>query len=250
MNKTIGHIHSIESFGTVDGPGVRLVVFFQGCPMRCLYCHNPDTWAMQGGKTMSVAQVLDIYEANKEFYHEGGITATGGEPMVQIDFLIDLFEAAQARGIHTCLDTSGITYREEDARIARLLACTNLVMLDIKHVDAQAHQKLTGQGNANILAFAKRIANSGVEIWVRHVIVPGLTMDDEEFRALGRFIAQLKTLRALDVLPYHSMGQEKYEKMGMEYPLKGVPEATRAQAEHARGVIMAALKEALGEEQK
>lgn len=240
-----GRIHSIESFGTVDGPGIRLVLFFQGCPMRCRYCHNPDTWPFEGGEEKRVEDILAMYDACRAFYAKGGITATGGEPMAQLDFLIALFEAARARGIHTCLDTSAAVYDAGDARYARLLAATSLVMLDIKCMDAQAHRALTGHGNENILAFAQAVSSAGVPLWIRHVVVPGVTLEDGALRALGRFMAQLKTLRALDVLPYHTLGVQKYEKLGIDYPLAGVPEATREQAAYARGVMMDALREQL-----
>lgn len=243
--KQAGRIHSLESMGTVDGPGIRLVVFFQGCPMRCAYCHNPDTWAFAGGETKTVGDILTLYEACQPFYTKGGLTATGGEPMAQLDFLIALFEAAKARGIHTCLDTSGVTYAPGDARYARLLAATDLVMLDIKCIDEAAHERLTGHGNQNILAFARRVSEAGVKIWIRHVVVPGVTLETEALRSLGRFMAELKTLGALDVLPYHTMGVKKYRQLGLPYPLEGVPEATKEQAQEARTVIMAALREEL-----
>lgn len=240
-----GRVHSIESLGTVDGPGIRLVVFFQGCPMRCAYCHNPDTWMFGGGEEKSVGGILSMYEACRPFYEKGGMTATGGEPMAQMDFLIALFEEAKARGIHTCLDTSGVTYNPQDARYERLLAATDLVMLDIKCMDAAAHEKLTGHGNANILAFARRVSDAGVKIWIRHVVVPGVTLEEEALRSLGRFMAELRTLGALDVLPYHTLGVKKYRQMEITYPLEGVPEATKDQAREARAVIMGALREEL-----
>ena len=242
-----GRVHSIESLGTVDGPGIRLVVFFQGCPMRCKYCHNPDTWTFEGGEEKSVEEILRLYEAYRPFYQGGGITATGGEPLAQIDFLIALFEAAHARGIHTCLDTSGAVYSPSDVRYERLLRATDLVMLDIKCVDEQMHRQLTGHGNANILAFAHQVADAGVKIWIRHVVVPGITLNDESLRALGRFMAGLATLGALDVLPYHTMGVQKYERLGIPYPLKGVPETSKEQAAHARAIIVGALREELRE---
>lgn len=241
----IGRVHSIESLGTVDGPGIRLVVFFQGCPMRCAYCHNPDTWTFSGGEGKSVGEILDMYESCRAFYQKGGITATGGEPMAQLDFLIALFEEAKTRGIHTCLDTSGATYTPQDPRYAHLLAVTDLVMLDIKCMDEAAHERLTGRSNENILAFARRISDAGVKIWIRHVIVPGVTLEDEGLRALGHFMAELKTLGALDVLPYHTMGIKKYKELEIPYPLEGVAAATKEQAQKAREVIMEALREEL-----
>ncbi|MBR5762067.1 MAG: pyruvate formate lyase-activating protein [Lachnospiraceae bacterium] len=222
-----GRIHSLESFGTVDGPGVRYVVFMQGCPMRCKYCHNPDTWEVNAGTLMESDYIIEQYERNKGFYTDGGITVTGGEPLLQIDFVTELFEKAKAKGIHTCIDSSGITFNpnspEVVAKFDKLMPLTDLVMLDIKHIDDEHHFELTKQHNAGILAFAEYLSEKGVDTWIRHVVVPGITDDDEYLYKLGYFIGGLKTLRALDVLPYHDMGKVKYEKLGIDYPLKDTP---------------------------
>ncbi|MBR0148767.1 MAG: pyruvate formate lyase-activating protein [Lachnospiraceae bacterium] len=221
------HIHSLESFGTVDGPGTRFVIFFQGCPMRCKYCHNPDTWSPAGGTLMTVDEILEHYERNRSFYEKGGITTTGGEPMMQIDFLIELYEECKKRGIHTCLDTSGIIFNsdipENVEKTSRLLDSTDLVMLDIKHIDPAHHMDLCKQPNDQILKFAQFVSEKGVELWIRHVVVPSITDDDKYLEELGYFIGSLKTLKALDVLPYHTMGVKKYEELGIDYPLKGIP---------------------------
>ena len=241
-----GKIHSIETFGTVDGPGMRFVVFVKGCPMRCQYCHNPDTWTQEGAKDMSVEEILAEYDRNKEFYHSGGITVTGGEPLVQIDFLIELFEAAKAKGIHTCLDTSGIMFRRNVPEILekydRLMKVTDLIMLDIKHIDPEEHKKLTSQPCDNIFDFLKYLDEKGKEIWIRHVLVPGITLNPEYLDRLGYFIGQFLHIKALDVLPYHSMGKAKYEKLGMDYVLKDVPDATKEQAIEARQTVLAGMK--------
>ena len=243
-----GRIHSIESFGTVDGPGVRLVVFVKGCPMRCLYCHNPDTWRIGGGMEMTVAQVMALYEKNRSFYQRGGITATGGDPLVQLEFVTELFTEAARRGIHTCLDTSGITFRPEDpARMElfdKLLTVTDLVMLDIKHIDPEGHKKLTGQPLGPILAFARYLDQKAVPVWIRHVVVPGITYDQEELYRLGRFIGTLRNVKALDVLPYHDMGKAKYEKLGMDYALKDVKPLGRDEALEARQTILRGIRDA------
>lgn len=240
-----GHIHSTESFGTVDGPGIRFVVFFQGCPMRCLYCHNPDTWTVGGGdqNLRSVESLLKEYDGIKEFLHDGGITATGGEPLLQMLFLTELFEAAKKKGIHTCLDSCGITFRQERrAEFDRLMAATDLVMLDIKHIDDAEHQKLTGQSNKHILEFAEYLKEKNVPVWIRHVVVPTITLNDEYLYRLGYFIGGLDNLKALDVLPYHTMGEVKYQNLGIDYPLKGIPAATKEEAEHAKEVIFHGMK--------
>lgn len=243
-----GYIHSTESCGTVDGPGIRFVVFFQGCPMRCLYCHNPDTWDVNVGEQMSVDDILKMYESKAEFYKNGGITCTGGEPMLQIDFLTELFEKCHEKNIHTCLDTSGITFHESPEylkKLDRLLNVTNLVMLDIKHIDPQEHKKLTSQPNDRILKFAKYVDEHGIDIWIRHVVVPTITQNDDYLYRLGQFIATLKNIKALDVLPYHTMGVSKYENLGIDYPLKGIEPLSKEDAIVARQVVLKGMKDEL-----
>ena len=193
---TKGRIHSIESFGTVDGPGLRFVVFTQGCPMRCAYCHNPDTWAMNAGELMDPADIIEQYERNRSFYRNGGITVTGGEPLVQVDFLIDLFTLAKAHDIHTCIDTSGIMYHPENKtfmdKLNKLMTLTDLVMLDIKHIDPDKHLELTKQPNSGILAFVQYLSDKNIPMWIRHVVVPGITDEEKYLYQLGQFIAPFK----------------------------------------------------------
>ena len=239
----MGKIHSLETFGTVDGPGVRFVVFFQGCPMRCQYCHNPDTWEMEDGKEMTADEIISRFERNRSFYQTGGITATGGEPMLQLDFLTELFVKAKEHGIHTCLDTSGIMFPGEvSKKIEKLMAVTDLVMLDIKHINDIGHQKLTGQPNTNILAFARYLDFIGKPVWIRHVVVPGITFDEKELTELGKFLKTLHNVEKLEVLPYHSMGKVKYDNLGMDYVLKDTPQLTKAEAKEAEKIILEAMK--------
>ena len=239
-----GFVHSTESFGTVDGPGVRFVVFLQGCPMRCQYCHNPDTWKMNAGSVRSAQSLIQDYERNKAFYNKGGITVTGGEALMQIDFVLELFTLAKQKGIHTCLDTSGITYRpgtsSYNEKLDALMKVTDLVMLDIKHIDPEGHKVLTGHDNAGILAFARYLDERQVNVWIRHVVVPGITDDETLLARLGAFLGTLSNIKALDVLPYHVMGVTKYQQLGIDYPLDGVPAATKDQAAKAKMIILAA----------
>ncbi len=205
----MGKIHSIETFGTVDGPGVRFVVFFQGCPMRCQYCHNPDTWLLEDGREMTVDEILSRMERNLSIYKTGRITAPGGEPMFQIEFLTELFTKANGQGIHTCLDTSGIMFASTPDRMEKidcLMQVTDLVMLDIKHIAEEPHKKLTGHGNRNILEFARHLDKIGKSVWIRHVVVPGITFDREELTGLGQFLKTLSNVEKLEVLPYHALG--------------------------------------------
>jgi len=242
-----GYVHSIESFGTVDGPGIRLVVFMQGCPMRCLYCHNPDTWKPKIGNTMSTDKILEDYESYKPFLKGGGITVTGGEPLWQIDFVLELFKKAKEKNIHTCIDTSGITYNPDNKeyidKLDELMKYTNLVMLDIKHIDPEEHIKLTGHKNDNILAFAKYLEEKNIPVWIRHVTVPGITMNEEYLYRLGQFIGTLSNLKALDVLPYHDMGKTKYKELGIPYPLENTPPLDKKDAVKAKKIIMKAIKD-------
>ena len=239
-----GFIHSTESFGTVDGPGVRFVIFLQGCPMRCQYCHNPDTWKMNSGSLRSAQSLIQEYERNKAFYTTGGITVTGGEALMQIDFLLELFRLAKEQNIHTCLDTSGVTYRpgesEYNRKLDALMDVTDLVLLDIKHIDPEGHKDLTGHANDGILAFAQYLDEKNIPVWIRHVVVPGITDDPGLLTQLGTFLGTLNNVKALDVLPYHIMGVTKYEELDIPYPLKGVEPATQKQAKDAKQIILTA----------
>lgn len=237
-----GYVHSIETFGTVDGPGVRYVVFTQGCPMRCLYCHNPDTWTPNVGEMRDTDDLIRDFETYKPFFGaDGGLTVTGGEPLMQIDFVTELFEKARAKGYHTCIDTSGIIFNPNNEELMkkfdRLMASTCLVLLDIKHVDPEEHQKLCAQPNENILKFAKYLDEKNIDVWIRHVVVPGITDKPESLTKLGEFLGTLNNIKALDVLPYHTMGTVKYENLGKEYPLKDVPALTKEEGAKAREII-------------
>lgn len=240
-----GKIHSFESFGTVDGPGVRFVVFFQGCPMRCLYCHNPDTWASDAGEEYTAEQIIEKIERNRPFYTTGGITATGGEPMLQLDFLIELFELAKSKDISTCLDTSGVLFDRKNTermkKIDRLLSVCDLVMLDIKHIDNEEHKKLTGHGNGNILDFARYLNEKNVKMRIRHVIVPKITYNDDELKRLGEFLKPFKNIEKIETLPYHTLGKVKYENLGIEYPLGDTPQLTESDAKKALEIIERAM---------
>ena len=240
----LGRVHSIETMGTVDGPGIRFVVFVQGCPMRCAYCHNPDTWEMAGGTQMTADEIIEKITRNREFYTSGGITATGGEPMLQIDFLTELFTKAKQNGIHTALDTCGILFDPDHTeKVEKLMAVTDLVLLDIKHMFDEEHKKLTGHSNARVFAFAEYLKKIGKPVWIRHVVVPGITFRREELLALGRYLKTLTNMEKLEVLPYHSMGKVKYDSLGIEYPLLGTPQLSKAEAAQAEAIIREGMAE-------
>ncbi len=243
-----GYIHSKESFGTVDGPGIRYVLFMQGCPMRCLYCHNPDTWDIGKGEAITPEEVIGEFNKNCSFYSKGGITVSGGEPLLQVDFLIGLFKKAKEENIHTCIDTSGVTYNPENKeytdKLNELMQYTDLVMLDIKHINPSAHKNLTGKDNGRILEFAKFLEEKNIPLWIRHVIVEGYTDKPEDLISLGEFIGRLKNLKALDVIPYHNMGEVKYKELGIEYPLQGMQSLTTSRVQEAKKHILEGIKKA------
>ncbi len=239
----IGRIHSSESFGTVDGPGLRYVLFMQGCPMRCLYCHNPDTWNISGGREMTVDEVISEYKKNEMFYKNGGLTVTGGEPLLQIDFVIELFKEAKRNGIHTCIDTSGATFDESNTeKFDELIKYTDLVMLDIKHIDPQKHKTLTGFDNERILAFAWYLDRKNIPMWIRHVVVENYTDAENDLFSLGEFIGSLKNVKALDVLPYHTMGAQKYKELGIPYRLEGIKALSKSDAARAKEKILNGIR--------
>lgn len=238
-----GNIHSIETCGTVDGPGIRFVIFMQGCPLRCQYCHNPDTWQTDTNKLITVDEIMQKYDGVKEFVQSGGITVTGGEPLLQIDFVTELFKVSKAHGIHTALDTSGIIFNPENTEnINKLLKYTDLVLLDIKHIDDEEHKKLTGASNKNILAFAQYLSEKQIPVWIRHVVVKDITLNEKYLKELGKFLATLNNIKALDVLPYHNMAIPKYESLGINYPLKNTPPTSKEEAINARNIILQEYK--------
>ncbi|MBO5286728.1 MAG: pyruvate formate lyase-activating protein [Clostridia bacterium] len=238
-----GYVHSFESFGTVDGPGLRFVVFLQGCPMRCLYCHNPDTWEIGTGEAYEAGEIIKKMERNLPFYQHGGITASGGEPLLQIDFLTELFALAKSEGIHTCLDTSGVTFNPSNTeKIDKLLEYCDLVMLDIKHIDNEEHLKLTGHSNDNILAFCEHLKRKNVKMRVRHVIVPGITYDPSFLRRLGEYLRGFDNLERVEVLPYHTLGLVKYEHLGLDYPLADTKQLSDKDATLALKIINEAME--------
>lgn len=242
----LGHIHSIESFGTVDGPGVRMVIFTKGCPMRCQYCHNPDTWNMTGGTDMSVEEIISKYNSKKSFYRGGGITVSGGEPLLQMEFVTELLKAAKSQGIHTCVDTSGILFNknnpEKIKEFDELIKYTDLFLLDIKHIDDKEHKKLTSHSNKNVLDFTKYLEEKNVPVCIRHVVVPGITFDKEYLFELGKYIGTLKNLKSIDVLAYHDMGKSKYKALGIEYPLESTPPLSKEDALKAKKIILQGIK--------
>ena len=226
-------IHSLETFGTVDGPGIRFVAFMQGCPLRCLFCHNPDTWNPKGAcqYELSPAELLAEAVRYRSFLRRGGVTLSGGEPLLQAEFVREYFRLCHEEGLHTALDTSG--YICSDAAF-RALDFTDLVLLDIKTMDPELDPRLTGVRQENNLRFLDELQRRGIDTWVRHVVVPGLTDDDVWLERLGQHVARYSVVKRIEVLPYHTLGAYKYERLGLDYPLAGVEPLSQERAEEIR----------------
>lgn len=235
-----GRVHSLESFGLVDGPGVRYVVFLQGCALRCKYCHNPETWA-GGGSDWTAKQLFDKVYRYKQYWKEnGGITVSGGEPLLQIDFVTEFFKLAKAKGVNTAIDTAGQPFKNDAdwlEKFEELMKYTDLVILDFKDWKEEKHKALTGYGNENIKEMAKWLSDNGKSMWIRHVLVPELTDNENDLRAMGEFISNLKTVKKVEILPYHTLGTFKWEKLGIEYQLKDTRVPTEEEVARAEELL-------------
>jgi pyruvate formate lyase activating enzyme len=225
MLNMIGRIHSFESFGTMDGPGIRTVVFLQGCRFRCLYCHNPDTWDENAGIIMTVQDLLEQILRYKPYFEAsgGGVTISGGEPLLQAGFVLELFRRLKEAGIHTCLDTSGfIPSNTETALLNDLIFNTDLVLLDVKHPDPFVHRRITGHGNSEPRRFAEMLKEHNTSVWLRYVVVPGYTDNADAIIALKKYAASFSNIEKVEYLPFHKMGEFKWEALGLPYELKNV----------------------------
>ena len=229
-------VHSIESFGTVDGPGIRFVLFLQGCSLKCKYCHNRDTWDINSGSYKSLD---DIYEKILKYKNyicpRGGVTVTGGEPLLQYEFLIELFKKLKCANIHTCIDTSGM-FKITD-KIKELISLTDLFLLDIKHIDPEKCKDLVGFSNEKELAFAQFLSDTNKPMWIRQVLIPGITDNKEDLLKLKSFISSLKTVQKVELLPYHDMGKYKWEKLNIPYGLENVRNATEEDVKRAKQIL-------------
>ncbi len=236
-----GKIHSCESFGAADGPGVRYIVFLQGCKMRCKYCHNPDTWNLSGGEEKSADELIQSALKFKKYWGDkGGITISGGEPLLQIDFLIELLKKAKEQGIHTTIDTAGNPFTREEpffAKFEELMKYTDLLLLDLKEINPKRHKELTGFENSNILEMAKYLSEIGKPVWIRHVLVPENSDFDEDLTALGDFIGSLSNVEKVEVLPYHTLGKFKWDNLGIAYQLEGINSPEQERIKNAQQLL-------------
>ncbi|WP_028399844.1 pyruvate formate-lyase-activating protein [Ectobacillus panaciterrae] len=240
-----GRIHSIESCGTVDGPGIRYIVFTQGCLLRCQYCHNADTWAIGQGKEVTPEDIMEDVKCYLPFMEAsgGGITVSGGEPLLQIDFVLALFKECKKLGIHTTIDSSGGCYSEDEEfqrKLSELMEYTDLVLLDIKHINSKKHRKLTGKTNEHILSFARYLSDKKKPVWIRHVLVPGITDGEKDLRDLASFIDLLENVEKVEILPYHKLGVYKWEALGLKYPLEGIEPPTEESVQFAKNILVKA----------
>lgn len=242
----IGHIHSTESFGAADGPGVRFIVFMQGCHMRCRYCHNPDTWKIDGGDEVTADEILKRALRFKPYWgKDGGITISGGEPLLQIDFVIELFKKAKELGINTCIDTAGNPFTKEDpffSKFEELMKYTDLLLLDLKEINPTRHKDLTGFDNSNIIEMAKYLSEINKPVWIRHVLVPEHSDFDEDLDALGDFIDTLSNVDRVEILPYHTLGKFKWENLGIPYSLESISPPSAERIENAKQRIHAGIR--------
>ena len=231
-----GRVHSFETFGTVDGPGIRFVIFVKGCQLRCKYCHNRDTWSTEGARLFTADEVLTEIKKYKNYIaaSNGGVTVSGGEPLLQPEFVRELFIRCKKEGIHTAIDTSGNVDVEN---VRSVLELTDLVLLDLKHPDAQRHEDLTGVRNDKIKAFTRYLSDIGKPVWIRYVLVPGLTDSREDLMAAHDYLMQFKNIEKIEVLPYHSMGKDKWYKLGLKYPLEDVEPPNTEDTQRARRII-------------
>ncbi len=238
-----GRIHSYETFGLVDGPGVRSVVFLQGCPMRCRYCHNPETWDISGGEEKEAAEVFKFLIRYKPYWrNNGGVTVSGGEPLLQMDFVTELFTLLKAKNVEIALDTSGALFSDDPAwleKLRKLMQVTDLFLLDIKEWDSEKHKALTGRSNENILAMARFLSENNKDMWIRHVLVPNLTDNEDDLNQIAGFIKSLKTVKRVEVLPYHTLGLFKWQNLNIPYTLDGVRAPSDEEIKKAEAILNA-----------
>lgn len=237
-----GRVHSIESMGLVDGPGVRTVVFLQGCKLRCAYCHNPDTWNLESGTEMTPEELLRKIMRFKPYFERsgGGVTFSGGDPLLQPEFLLEMLKLCKEKGIHTAIDTAGYGFGQYD----EILEYTDLVLLDIKHVDDIGYKKLTGRSKSGFDKFLEALNKTDVKIWIRHVVVPGITDSREHIEKLEEIIKGIKNVEKVELLPYHTLGVQKYEKLGIKYTLENVEPMNKEKVKELEKLVRDSIKSA------
>jgi len=245
MEKIFGNINSIENCSALSGPGVRFVVYLQGCTVRCPYCKNPDMWSININQKMDAQEVLAKYDRVKSALTKGGLTLSGGEPLLQLDFAIDLFKKAKAKNINTTLITSGLLFEKEKiGKYSELMRYCDLVILDVKHIDPVEHKKLTLKPIDTLISFVRFLEDGKKDYWVRHIAIPNVTYREKYLKTLGQYLAPLKYLKAFDILPYLKVDSSKYEKINIPCSFKMIPSLTKEQLKNARDIVFASYKAA------
>jgi len=234
-------VHSIESFGAADGPGVRYVIFLQGCSMRCKYCHNPDTWSLDNGKEMTAEELISKALRYKAYWkNDGGITVSGGEPLLQLDAVTELLKLAKEKDINTAIDTSGIVFSKDEKflnKFNELMKYTDLVLLDIKEINPERHKNITEHDNRNVLDMAEYLSKINKPVWIRHVLVPEYSDFDDDLIKLSKFIGNLTNVKKVEVLPYHTLGVFKWENLGIPYELENIKPPTKERISNAEQIL-------------
>ena len=232
----VGKVHSFETCGTVDGPGIRFVLFMQGCPLRCKYCHNPDTWKIDDGKSIDSDFVIGEIVKYKSYmkFSGGGVTVTGGEPLMQPDFAADILKKCKKEGIHTVVDTSGFSNMEA---VKKVLGEADLILLDLKCMNKEIHKQLTGVELEVILKTTEYLASINKKVWIRHVLVPGITDSDEQLNKLAEYVSKMKNVEKIEILPFHKMGEYKWEELGYKYELGNTEQPTIERVENAKNIM-------------
>ena len=230
----VGYIHSIETGGMLDGPGLRYVIFFQGCPLRCKYCHNPDTWQMNLGTEYTVEKMVQDILRYKNFIKSGGVTMSGGEPLLQADFVAEVLKQCKKNGIHTAIDTSGAIPLKTCKQAVDL---ADLILLDIKAIESLKCKKLTGMGNENALILLDYLEETKKEVWIRHVVIPGITEDYNEIQSMAKYLSKYSVIKRVEILPFHKMGEYKWENSPVKYELKDTPVPTKESIEKIKEIF-------------
>lgn len=231
-----GRIHSFESLGAVDGPGIRFVIFMQGCSLRCKYCQNRDTWDIHGGTEYECDEIFEKILRYKSYIaHDGGVTISGGEPLLQASFLIELFNKLKKEGIHTCIDTSGNVVLNDE--IKRLIDLTDLFLLDIKCINDEVCKELTGVSNKKELEFARYLSDNNKKMWIRQVLIPSITDDEKDLKDLSKFIKSLNGVEKIEILKYHDLGRFKWENLKLKYPLENFRTANETDVKRAKEIM-------------
>jgi pyruvate formate lyase activating enzyme len=235
VSNILGRIHSIETFGAVDGPGIRFVVFFQGCPLRCLYCHNPDSWDASGGREVTAEELIAQIKRYRNFIKSGGVTLSGGEPLLQSEFAEELLGLCKQNGFHTAVDTSGCIPL---SKCKAAVNAADMLLLDIKAIDSALSKKVSGAGTENAVKLLEYCESVGKPVWIRHVLLPGYTLENAHAHRMGSFLKDFRCVEKVELLPFHKIGEYKWEELEFDYTLTEVQPPEPEQVEEYRQILL------------